>query len=178
MTDSKIGSVSFGPYDAIGRLTSASDPNPIPNQPAGGAYGYDWAGNRLNPPSGSNAMVYNECDQLTSWPGMYAYEYDTAGNLTTVRARSSSGPIAAVYSYTNDGLLASAIYGGGTTTLTNTWDAMGNRVGLTVGSAEYSFVYNPVAGVPAVIVESGGGKTYHYHARRGLRDRRHSCRTA
>jgi RHS repeat-associated protein len=39
---------------------------------------------------------------------------------------------------------------------------MGNRVGLTVGSESYSFTYNPVAAVPAVIVESGGGKTYYY----------------
>ncbi len=39
---------------------------------------------------------------------------------------------------------------------------MGNRVGLTVGQDEYSFVYNPVAWVPAVIVESGPDKTCYY----------------
>jgi RHS repeat-associated protein len=161
VTDSRFGSVSFGPYDALGRLTTASYPDPIPNQPAGGTYGYDWLGNRLHPPSDPNPMVYNECDQLTSWPGMYAYEYDPAGNLIRTRARDSQGPVAAEYSYTADGLLATATCGG-TTTLTNAWNAMGNRVGLTVGSESYSFTYNPVASVPAVIVESGGGKTYYY----------------
>jgi hypothetical protein len=44
-------------YDKMNRLTA---PAPIPNQPAGGsgalAYGYDWVGNRIHPPSGSNPM--------------------------------------------------------------------------------------------------------------------------
>jgi len=88
---------------------------------------------------------------------MYAYEYDSAGNLIRTRARSSTGPIAAEYTYTNDGLLQTATCGG-STTLTNTWDGMGYRIGLTrhtaQGDDEYSFVYNHVARWPAPILWS------------------------
>ena len=49
----------------------ATPPQPVPDQPAGGPYGYDWVGNRLNPPTGTNHMVYNAADQLTAWPGMH-----------------------------------------------------------------------------------------------------------
>ena len=65
-------------YDSMNRLDSATlsgvegPPNPIPDQPCGGDYGYDWVGNRLNPPSGANHMVYDKADRLTSWPGMYS----------------------------------------------------------------------------------------------------------
>jgi RHS repeat-associated protein len=38
--------------------------------------------------------------------------------------------------------------------MTNTWDAMGNRVGITVNGASYSFTYDPEAGVPAVLEEN------------------------
>jgi hypothetical protein len=72
----------------MNRLTNATAPAPIPNQPAGGsgalAYGYDWVGNRLNPPSGANHMVYNPADRLTSWPGMRQYTYYPDGSLAHV----------------------------------------------------------------------------------------------
>ena len=77
-------------YDANNRLASATPPSPVPSQPAGGGYGYDWVGNRLNPPSGANHMQYNSADQLVSWPGMHGttsvagYAYDGSGNLTSV----------------------------------------------------------------------------------------------
>ncbi len=58
-------------YDANNRLAGATPPSPVPGQPAGGGYGYDWVGNRLNPPYGSNSMQYNAADQLGSWPGMH-----------------------------------------------------------------------------------------------------------
>ena len=51
--------------------------------------------------------------------------------------------------------------------LTNEWDALGNRTGLTLSDAcSYSFIYNPIAGVPAVIEEIRTGsnaKTYYYY---------------
>ncbi|MCL5104291.1 MAG: hypothetical protein M1133_09270 [Armatimonadetes bacterium] len=165
ISDSIINaSVTYPAYDPMGQLTGATYPDPVPDQPAGGTHGYDWVGNRTNPPSGSNAMQYNAVDQLVLWPGMYAYSYDNAGNLETVRARNAQGPEVASYTYTSDGLLDEATYG--SSTLTNAWDAMGNRVGLTVNSTSYSFTYNPIAGVPAAIeeVKSGSpGKTYYYY---------------
>ncbi len=106
-------------YDANNRLTSATAPNPVPSQPAGGSYGYDWVGNRLHPPADPNPMIYNAADQLTSWPGMHGYQYDSAGNLVTV-----TGAGTATYTYTPAGLLNTATYsivsGAGNHTLTNT----------------------------------------------------------
>ena len=59
-------------YDDNNRLTGATPPKPVPGQPAGGPYVYDWVGNRLNPPAGdTNKMVYNKADQLVNWPGMH-----------------------------------------------------------------------------------------------------------
>ncbi len=82
MTD-WVGTSTYN-YDANNRLSSAAIPNPVPGQPAGGSYGYDWVGNRLHPPADPNPMVYNAADQLTSWPGMHGYQYDSAGNLVSV----------------------------------------------------------------------------------------------
>ncbi len=167
MTDSTGSSTlpwSYG-YDANNRLTSAVPPNPVPSQPAGGTYGYDWVGNRLHPPADPNPMIYNAVDQLTSWPGMHGYQYDSAGNLLTV-----TGAGTATYTYTPAGLLNAATYslsaGGGTHTLTNTWDADSNRVKFTAGAGsnppEYDFVYDITAGIPAVVQEDSAGSVVHY----------------
>ncbi len=167
MTDSTGSSTlawSYG-YDANNRLTSATAPNPVPGQPAGGSYGYDWVGNRLHPPADPNPMIYNAADQLTSWPGMHGYQYDTAGNLVTV-----TGAGTASYNYTPAGLLNQATYslsaGGGNHTLTNTWDADSNRVKFTAGAGsnppEYDFVYDITAGIPAVVSESSGSGIIYY----------------
>ncbi len=107
MTDSTGSSTlawSYG-YDANNRLTSAAPPNPVPGQPGGGTYGYDWVGNRIDPPAEPNPMTYNAADQLTSWPGMHGYQYDSAGNLVTV-----TGAGTASYAYTPAGLLNQATY--------------------------------------------------------------------
>jgi len=105
-------------------------------------------------------MVYNEADQLVMWPGMHGrwngstlvpgYVYDSAGNLTAVKNLWGSSNVA-TYTYTEAGLLDTASYGG--RTLSNTWDADSNRVGLTAGVDEYSFVYDTTAGIPAVIYQ-------------------------
>ncbi len=163
MTDSTGSSTlpwSYG-YDANNRLTSATAPNPVPGQPAGGSYGYDWVGNRLHPPADPNPMIYNVADQLTSWPGMHGYQYDSAGNLVTV-----TGAGTASYAYTPAGLLNQATYslsaGGGNHTLTNTWDADSNRVGFSTSSGGWDEVYDITAGIPAVVAESSGsGVTYY-----------------
>lgn len=155
VTDSSLGTINYSAYDGMGRLTGATYPAPIPSQPAGGTYGYDWVDNRLTPP-GSSPMVYNSVDQLTSWPGMYNYIYYSDGSLHEVR--TSQGVLVASYTYTDDGLLESATYG--STVLSQEWDGMGNRVGLGIqknGGAEqtWSFLYDPTAGVPAVLEEVG-----------------------
>ncbi len=165
LSDSIVGDIAFGPYDSAGMLTSATYPNPIPTQPAGATYGYDWVGNRAHPPADPNPMVYNAVDELTSWPGNYSYSYDSAGNLTQVK--NVGGAIVATYGYSPAGLLTSAGYidsAGNNRTLTNVWDATGNRLRMTAPGYNVTFVYDIGAGIPAVIEEAdSGGKTYYYY---------------
>jgi len=149
-------------YDKNNRLVGATPPNPVPDQPAGGNYGYDWVGNRLNPPTGTNHMVYNAADQLTRWPGMYSYSYWEDGSLKEVKG-DTNGALISSYTYHSNGLLYQAVYAGGKTAV-NTWDDYGNRVGLEINEETYSFVYDATAGIPAVIEENkaGGTPVYYY----------------
>ena len=146
MTD-WTGTWSYG-YDCNQRLTSAVPPNPVPEQPAGGTYNYDWVGNRLNPPANPNPMTYNAADQLTSWPGMYSYTYYGDGSLHEIKNPGGTSTLKS-FTYTPDGLMSIATYNG--RTLSNTWDADSNRVKLDANGSEYDFVYDTTAGNPAVI---------------------------
>ena len=154
MTDS-IGTWNYG-YDANNRLVGAVPPNPVPEQPAGGPYEYDWVGNRVrpprdpNPPSTTNQMVYNKADQLVIWPGMHTYTYYGDGSLQYEKNAAGTSVLKS-YTYTPDGLLSTATFNG--KTLANAWDADENRVGFTVNSTNHTFVYDTTAGIPAVIQE-------------------------
>jgi RHS repeat-associated protein len=109
-------------------------------------------------------MVYNDGDQLVRWPGMYRYSYDDAGNLVQVR-NDSQTQVLKSYTYTPAGLLATATFrdkDGNTRTLSNTWDADSNRVGMNANGTAYVFVYDTTAGIPAVIEESTSGSTAYY----------------
>jgi len=155
---------------ADNRLDLATPPAPVPGQPAGGPYEYDWVGNRVHPPSGANPMVYNNADQLVKWLGMHGdathagYLYDGAGNLTTVKNVSGSTTLAS-YTYASAGLLDTATYkdkSGTTRTLSNTWDAESNRVAFNANGMEHDLVYDPTADIPAVLEESTSSSTIYY----------------
>ena len=95
---------------------------------------------------------------------MYRYSYDGAGNLVQVK-NDSQTQVLKSYTYTPAGLLATATFrdkDGNTRTLSNTWDADSNRVGMNANGTQYSFVCDTTAGIPAVIEESSGGSTAHY----------------
>lgn len=164
------GSWTYG-YDANNCLTTAVPPNPVPDQPAGGPYEYDWVGNRVRPPrdpnsgspSSANAMVYNTADQLTTWPGMHRYTYYPDGSLNEEKNADGS-QVMKSYTYTSDGLLDEAGFDYTSSAvrrvLKNTWDANKNRVEFEVGVKDgqtYTpqrgclFVYDTTAGIPAVI---------------------------
>ena len=130
---------------------SVTPPQPVPDQPAGGPYGYDWVGNRLNPPTGTNHMVYNAADQLTTWPGMHQYTYFPDGSLQEEKNADGS-QVMKSYTYTPDGLMASATFDG--KTLTNTWDAAVNLVSVNVGTNVYLLTYDVVADFPTAIREN------------------------
>ena len=143
-------------YDANSRLTAESSTS----------FGYDWVGNRLNPPANPNPMVYNAVDQLTSWPGNYIYTYYDDGNLSQVRDnRYYPFVYFTYYSYHPSGLLYEVSYPDGE--LDNAWDATGNRVGFTIASinnsGDYTFVYDVTAGIPAVIEEGDGETAFYYY---------------
>jgi RHS repeat-associated protein len=148
-------------YDSSGRLASAVPPTgPIPEQPFGGDFDYDWVGNRLSPPVEPNQMVLNKVDQLLEWKGRYVYSYYYDGSLKDVK--TPDGVLVASYTYHPDGSLDTIIYPGGT--ITNTWDTIGNRVGITVNEAAYSFIYDPTADIPAVLEENRpGGVVVRYY---------------
>jgi len=163
MTD-WTGSWSYG-YDANNRLITATPPNPVPEQPAGGPYGYDWVGNRIHPPAEPNPMVYNAADQLLTWPGMHTYTYYPDGSMQYERNAAGTQTMKS-YTYTPDGLLDEAEFDFTNPTtrryLANTWDADKNRVqyvsGAKVGETRtpehtHTLVYDTTAGIPAVIAE-------------------------
>jgi len=159
MQDSVFGNWGYT-YDANNRLDTATPPaGPVPDQPIGGDYEYDWVGNRLNPPSGTNHMVHNAVDELTTWPGMYTYTYWQDGSLKEVRNPAGTQVLRS-YTYSYAGLLDQAAYSG--RTATNTWDADSDRVGLVMNGTTYSFVYDTAAGIPAVIVEGDGIAPVYY----------------
>jgi len=105
-------------------------------------------------------MVYNSADQLTSWPGMHTYTYHSDGSLYQVKDTGES--VQRSYTYTPAGLLHTAAYGANS--CANYWDSDSNRVGLEIASSTYTFVYDPTAGVPAVLLEkkTGGTSVYYY----------------
>jgi YD repeat-containing protein len=104
-------------------------------------------------------MVYNAADQLTSWPGMYSYTYDNAGNLKYVKNPAGTSTLKS-FTYTPDGLMNTATYN--CRTLTNSWDADSNRVKLNANGSEYDFVYDTTAGNPAVIDETNPSGNVYY----------------
>ena len=168
MTDS-IGTWNYG-YDANNRLVGAVPPNPVPEQPAGGPYEYDWVGNRVrpprdpSPPSTTNQMVYNKADQLVTWPRMHTYTYYGDGSLQYEKNTDGTSTLAS-YTYHPSVLLNVATYkgkDGNNRTLTSFWDADGNRVKISVGGTEYKFVHDRTAGNPAVIQESTGSSSIYY----------------
>ncbi len=163
-----IGTSSYA-YDANNRLTNAAIPNPVPGQPAGGTYGYDWVGNRTHPPAHPNPMIYNAADQLVTWPGMHGnsttpgYVYDAAGNLTQVN--NLTGTKIASYHYSFAGLLDSAGYidsSGNNESLTNVWNGVGDRIGFTAGGTTDNLIYDTTAKTPAVIEDSTASSVAYY----------------
>ena len=117
----------------------------------------------IHPPADPNPMIYNAVDQLTSWPGMYGYQYDLRGNLTQVS--NAAGTQIAAYSSGPTGLLDSARFvdsTGNNASLTNAWDADSKRVGMNANGQAYSFAYDITVGIPAVVVESSGSGVVYY----------------
>ena len=123
--------------------------------------GYDWVGNR-NPTTWS----YNADDQLTATPSNQ-YTYLMTGSLLE-QYNGAGTVLQKEYAYTYTNLLESVTHDDvqGVPTSTMTWDADGNRIAFTSSQGGTTqFVYDPTAGIPAVIEEVLPGPSSVYYVR-------------
>ena len=138
-------------YDGNNRLDSAT----------GADYNYDWVGNRLNPPADPNAMVYDATDKLVTWPGQHQYTYYPTGSI--YQQKDSGGTAQKTYTYTGAELLESVTHAGVANPSTMVWDGDSNRVSFTSSTGGTTeFVYDPTAGIPAVIQEASPSAYVYY----------------
>ena len=132
--------VAYG-YDAIGRLIQEDQGGTV------STWSYDWMGNRLD--SGTS---YNAVDELNAGSGR---QYDLKGALSYTP--SATGDPRVHFQYGHDDLL-NRIDTEGSSPRNQTsmlWDADGQRVYLQEESTyrNWSFLYDTLAGVPAVLWE-------------------------
>jgi len=133
-------------YDAISRLTKEDW-----GHLSGGSWvsdnsttwSYDWVGNR------GTGSDFNQVDEYKAGNG---YLYDKRGNVEY--EPNSSGTPRTRYYYTDDNLLEQVddVTTGGTRTTYLTWDADQRRVKLVSGRNTWYWVYDPAAGIPAVLL--------------------------
>ncbi len=106
----------------------------------------------------TRAMTYDADNQLVSVNG-HTVSMDPNGNMV-------AGPLTndsiTAYSYDSRNRLISA---GG---VTNVYDAAGNRIARMTGSGATSFIINPNATLPQVLIRTAGNKTTYYIYGAGL----------
>ena|GEM_PF-1125749 len=138
-------------YDALGRLTGWT---------FGGdtkGWTYDWVGNWLTSSDGT-FVTDPDVDWLDSSPAPSAtYDYTKLGALEDMTVSANTD----TFSYDPQELLSQVSYGGGGSS-TMTWDADQQRQKLTNSGGSTYFVYDPTAGVPAVLVETDGENETFY----------------
>jgi len=138
-------------YDALGRLIEWG---------FGGQYkewSYDWVGNWLTSSDGT-FVTDPDVDWLDSSPVPTAtYDYNKLGALEDMTVSANTD----TFSYDAQELLSQVSYGaGGSSTMV--WDADQQRQKLTNSGGSTYFVYDPTAGVPAVLVETDGENETFY----------------
>ncbi len=138
-------------YDALGRLIEWG---------FGGQYkewSYDWVGNWLTSSDGT-FVTDPDVDWLDSSPVPSAtYDYNKLGALEDMTVSANTD----TFSYDAQDLLSQVSYGGGGSS-TMVWDADQQRQKLTNSGGSTYFVYDPTAGVPAVLVETDGENETFY----------------
>ncbi len=138
-------------YDFIGRLIEWG---------FGGQYkewSYDWVGNWLTSSDGT-FVTDPDVDWLDSSPVPAAtYDYNKLGALEDMTVSANTD----TFSYDDQDLLSQVSYGGGGSS-TMVWDADQQRQKLTNSGGSTYFVYDPTAGVPAVLVETDGENETFY----------------
>lgn len=137
-------------YDEIARLTDWTFGNTK-------SWTYDWVGNWLTSSDGT-FVTDPDVDWLESSPVPAAtYDYNKLGALEDMTVSANTD----TFSYDDQDLLSQVSYGaGGSSTMV--WDADQQRQKLTNSGGSTYFVYDPTAGVPAVLVETDGENETFY----------------
>jgi len=118
---------------------------------------YDWVGNWLTSSDGT-FVTDPDVDWLDSSPAPSAtYDYNKLGALEDMTVSANTD----TFSYDPQELLSQVSYGGGGSS-TMVWDADQQRQKLTNSGGSTYFVYDPTAGVPAVLVETDGENETFY----------------
>ncbi len=138
-------------YDEFARLTGWTFGGDTKN------WTYDWVGNWLTSSDGT-FVTDPDVDWLDSSPAPSAtYDYTKLGALEDMTVSANTD----TFSYDDQELLSQVSYGaGGSSTMT--WDADQQRQKLTNPGGSTYFVYDPTAGVPAVLVETDGENETFY----------------
>ena len=142
---------SYYDYDVLGRLIEWLYPSPSK------VWAYDWVGNWVSSRDGT-FVTDPDVDWLDSSPVPSAtYDYNKLGALEDMTVSANTD----TFSYDDQELLSQVSYGGGGSS-TMTWDADQQRQKLTNSGGSTYFVYDPTAGVPAVLVETDGENETFY----------------
>jgi RHS repeat-associated protein len=166
-SDPRNGPTSYT-YDAAGRLTSATGPDP--SDPAGAVRTWDWtydgAGNRTSETTDGVTTTWDLDAQ--GWPlrsdgatpGVTTddttYGWDRAGNLTSVDAPGTAGD----QSFTLDAFdrITNATLGG--VSVGYTFDAFSRTITRTQGSVTTTFTYEGISEILARSVTGTTATTY------------------
>lgn len=122
-------------------------------------YGNIWVSD-----AGNNRVQKWEASASSGAPST-SYEYDLAGNLTSVERPKAEGvaEIDEAYAYDGTGLRASQTVSGTTSHLT--WD-QSSRLPLLLSDGQASYIYGP-GGLPIEQVSSKGTPTFYHHDQLG-----------
>ncbi len=127
------------------------------------AYGYDKVGNRLartrtvNGQSFTDALVYNEANQLVSWNGQ-SWEYDLDGNVVVRRVLRADNQVEEwQLGYDAEGNLVS-LQKQGDVGWVYEYDGLGRRVRSVRGTLEVAYLYSG----DALVAERVNGEWVYY----------------
>jgi RHS repeat-associated protein len=162
--DAKNQTTSFG-YDAQGRLTSVVN---ALNQARSSAY--DLKGNLIqttNARGQSISYAYDALDRLktkTAPEGVTSYQYDAAGNLTKVTSYNGSVIELSYDALNRVSQSKQTLPNGHRVTLGYSYDAAGNRTGMSTPWGSFSYAYDALNRLTSLTNPQGRTFTFEYDA--------------
>jgi RHS repeat-associated protein len=173
VTDANNHTSSYS-YDALGRMATVTAPD-------GGvtSYTYDGNGNmlvRTDANSHTTTYVYDGANERVQATGqdpdgtgpapapVKSYAYDANGNLTSTTDPNGNATLAVgdgttTSTYDRAGSITGVTYSDATPSLTFSYDAAGNRTGMTDGVGSVSYTYDNLDRLTAV---TRGSDTFDY----------------